>query len=123
MKKHAIFGKAKSKGACFFMRIDMKSKRVRVLAGSYVAAAFLVVGGFAVQGHVRALAYENALNNVYQRAFAELASSVSEVDSALQKLSYATSPTLVSALCTELFGQTMAAQIALGELPYGNVEL
>lgn len=105
------------------MKMDVKSRRTKALIASYVAAAFLITGGFAVQGYVRAAEYERALNNVYQRAFSELSSAVSEVDNALQKLSYASSPTMISVLCTELFAQTMAAQIALGELPYGNVEL
>lgn len=105
------------------MNIDMRNKKVRVLTASYVAAAFLVTGGFAVQGHAKALAYENTLNYVYQRAFAELSSSVSEIDNTLQKLSYASSPTIIATLCTELYGQSLAAQMALGELPNGNVEL
>ncbi|MEA4829827.1 MAG: germination protein YpeB, partial [Enterococcus thailandicus] len=123
MKKHAIFGKTKSKGACFFMRISMKTRRARIISASYVAAAFLVTGGFAVQGHVRAAAYQNTLHNVYQHAFTELATAVSEVNTSLQKLSYASSPTMVSSLCTELFGKATAAQMALGELPYSNMEL
>lgn len=105
------------------MKIDFHSKKAKILAVSYVSAAFLVVGGFAVQGHTRAAAYQNTLNNVYQHAFAELTTSVYEVDTALQKLSYATSPSLVASLCTEVFGKAMSAQMALGELPNGNVEL
>ena len=101
----------------------MRRKKLRVLIAGYTAAAFLVVGGFAIEGYAKAAAYQNALNNVYHHAFSELASAVSEVDNALQKLSYAVSPTMISTLCTELFGRTMAAQMALGELPYGNVEL
>ena len=105
------------------MKINFHGRRAKILVASYVSAAFLVVGGFAVQGHARAAAYQNTLNNVYQHAFAELATSVYEVDAALQKLSYATSPNLVSSLCTEVFGKAMAAQMALGELPGGNVKL
>lgn len=105
------------------MRINLKTRRARVLSASYVAAAFLVTGGFAIQGHAQAANYQNTLNNVYQHAFTELATAMSEVNTSLQKLSYASSPTLVSSLCTELFGKTTAAQMALGELPYSNVEL
>lgn len=105
------------------MRMNFHGTKAKVLTASYVAAAFLVVGGFAVLGHARAAAYRNTLSNVYQHAFSELTASVYEVDSALQKLSYATSPSLISSLCTEVFGKAMLAQMALGELPYGNVEL
>ncbi len=105
------------------MRMDLGKKRIRALGVSYTAAAFLVTGGFAVREYARAKDYENTLNNVYQHAFAELSSSVSELNNTLQKLSYATSPTMISSLCTELFGRAVAAQMSLGELPYGNVEL
>ena len=61
--------------------------------------------------------------NGYQHAFAELATAVSELDAALEKGVYATSPGLFSSLCTQAYGKAMSAQMALGELPYGNIEL
>ena len=105
------------------MRNHKRSRKAKILAASFLAGAFAVTGGFAVQGHSRAAAYQNHLNNNYQHAFAELTTAVSELDTALQKASYATSPSLLSSLCTELFGRAMSAQMAIGELPYGNVEL
>lgn len=105
------------------MKMSFQGKKATILVASYVTAAFLVVGGFAVQGHARASAYQNTLNNVYQHAFTELTTSIYEVDTGLKKLTYATSPTLISSLCTEVFGKAMSAQMALGELPNGNVEL
>ena len=105
------------------MKNKIHGKKWSILAAGYISAAFLVACGFAVQGHVRAAAYENTLNNVYQHAFSELTSAVYEVDTDLQKLSYATSPSLIASLCAEVFGKATAAQRALGELPYGNVEL
>lgn len=99
------------------------SRKAKLLAISFLAGAFAVTGGFAVQGHARAAAYENDLNNSYQHAFAELTTAVSELDAALQKAAWATSPSLLSSLCTELFGRAVSAQMAIGELPYGNVEL
>ncbi|MFQ9916206.1 MAG: hypothetical protein ACLRWQ_07275 [Flavonifractor plautii] len=38
-------------------------------------------------------------------------------------MTYATSPELFSALCAQAYSKALAAQSALGELPYGNVEL
>jgi germination protein YpeB len=46
-----------------------------------------------------------------------------ELDTALQKGMYATSPCMVSSLCTQIYGKAMTAQLALGQLPYSNVEL
>ena len=100
-----------------------RSRRARVLAISFAAAAFAVTGGAALKSHARAEAYRNIVNNTYQHAFAELTTAVAEMDAALQKSAYATSQPLLAQLCTELFGRAMSAQMAIGELPYGNVEL
>lgn len=105
------------------MEFHQISRKAKILVTAYTAGAFLVVVGFALRGHIRAAHYENTLNNVYQHAFAELTDAVYEMDATLQKLSYATSPRLVSTLCTEVFGRAMTAQMALGELPNGNIEL
>ena len=99
------------------------SRKARVLAVSFAAAAFAVTGGAALKSYARAEAYRNIVNNTYQHAFAELTTAVAEMDAALQKSAYATSESLLAQLCTELFGRAMSAQMAIGELPYGNVEL
>ena len=98
-------------------------RRGRIRAAGFLAAAFAVTAGFAVQGHAQAAAYRHLLNNGYQHAFAELTTAVSELDVALQKGQYATTPALFSALCTQAYGKAMSAQMAIGELPYGNLEL
>ena len=98
-------------------------RRARVLAVSFLAAAFAVTAGFAVQGHARAAACRLALDNSRRHAFAELTTAVSELDVDLYKSRYAASPALLSALCTQIYGKVMSAQMAIGELPYGNVEL
>lgn len=99
------------------------SQKAKILAVSFLAAAFAVTGGFALQARQAAAAYRNALDNGYQHAFAELTTAVSELDAALQKTVYATSPSLISSLCTQIFGRAMSAQMAIGELPYGNIAL
>ena len=82
-----------------------------------------VTAGFAVQGHARAAQYRRMLDNTYQHAFTELATAAGELDVALRKADHATSPELFSALCAQAYSKALAAQSALGELPYGNVEL
>ena len=94
-----------------------------MLAASFLAGAFAVTAGFAVQGHARAAQYRRMLDNTYQHAFTELATAAGELDVALRKVTYATSPELFSALCAQAYSKALAAQSALGELPYGNVEL
>lgn len=98
-------------------------RRSIVRSVSYLAAAFAVLAGLAVQGHARAATYRLYLSNSRRHAFAELSANLSQLDTDLQKGVYATSPAMLSALCTQIFGRAMSAQMALGELPYGNIEL
>ena len=101
----------------------MEKRRVRVLAASFTAAAFAVSVGFGVQGHIRAEDYRRQLDNGYRQAFTELTTAVGELDAALEKVTYATTPALFASLCAQAYAKALAAQTALGELPYGNVEL
>lgn len=101
----------------------MEKKQLKRLSIIFLAAAFAVTIGFAVQGHVQAARYRRLLDNSYRYAFAELTTAAGELDVSLQKAAYATSPALFSVLCAQTYAKAMAAQSALGELPYGNVEL
>ena len=101
----------------------MEKRRVRVLAASFTAAAFAVSVGFGVQGYVRAEDYRRQLDNGYRQAFTELTTAAGELDAALEKVTYATTPSLFASLCAQAYAKALAAQTALGELPYGNVEL
>ena len=101
----------------------MEKRRVRVLAASFTAAAFAVSVGFGVQGHIRAEDYRRQLDNGYRQAFTELTTAAGELDAALEKVTYATTPALFASLCAQAYAKALAAQTALGELPYGNVEL
>ena len=98
-------------------------RRWTVRAVSFLLAAFAVLGGLAIQGHQKAAAYQRYLANSRRHAFAELSANLNELDVALQKGIYATSPSMLGVLCTQIYGKAMSAQMALGELPYSNVEL
>ena len=101
----------------------MEKRNIRVLAASFTAAAFAVSVGFGVQGHIRAEDYRRQLDNGYRQAFTELTTAAGELDAALEKVTYATTPSLFASLCAQAYAKALAAQSALGELPYGNVEL
>lgn len=98
-------------------------RRKNVFAVSAAFAAFLVAIGFAVQSRCRAEQYERLLENSYTHAYRELTTAVSELDAALQKAPYAVSPIMLEALCTDIYGKALAAQMALGELPDSGVLL
>jgi germination protein YpeB len=100
----------------------MRRKKKIVLITSYILAAFAAMGGLALSNYAQAADYKLQLENTYRHAFAELVSSVSELDTALQKSLYATSPELLSAVCTEVYGKALSAQYALSELPFNAYE-
>ncbi|MEA4896343.1 MAG: germination protein YpeB [Oscillospiraceae bacterium] len=54
----------------------------------------------------------------YRHAFAEVVSSVSDMDTALQKSLLVTSPSMAGAVCTEVYGKALLAKMALGVMPY-----
>jgi spore germination protein len=102
----------------FFMK-----KKTAVLTVSYLTCAVLALGVFSWSGHREAEMYKNYMAATYQRAFGELCSGMNEVDAALQKSIYATSPSVAGALCTDLFGKAMTCQMSMGALPFSTQEL
>ena len=101
----------------------MPKKKIRVLTASFLAAAFVITAGFAVQGHVRATQYRRLLDNGYLHALAELTTASRELGGGLAKKSHATPPALFAPPSAQAYSKAQAAQAALGELPFGNVEL
>ncbi len=94
---------------------------VRII--SFLTAGVLALA-VTVLNQRSALAYQRQQNvNTYLRAFDQLTSSVDKLDAALEKCVYATSPATVSALSAQIYAEALAAQQALGELPYANLQL
>ena len=100
-----------------------RQKKAVVLTVSYLSAAVVALGVLAGVNYERAKVYERHVQANYQHAFGELVTAVSEMDTALQKSVYATSPSMISAVCTEVFGKAMTAQMSLGVLPFSTQEL
>lgn len=99
------------------------TKKSTVLLSTYLLAGILVLAGFALQSRNETMQLRREIDASYHRAFSTLVVNVTEMDSALQKGLYATSPSMVSSICTEVFGKSMAAQAALGELPFAQYHL
>ena len=101
----------------------MKPRRRRVLAFSYLTAAAVTLGILAGVNGQRAADWQRQAGNQYRHAFDELVTAVGELDAALEKSVYATTPGMVNAVCTEVFGKAMTAQMSLSALPFGPQEL
>ncbi len=98
-------------------------KRTTIRVITFLSAAVLVAGIFAVRNTRRADRLELYARANTQHAFDELVTSVSELSNALEKCQYLSDPALESALCAQIFGRAMTAQMAVGVLPYASQEL
>lgn len=98
-------------------------KRTTIRVISFLSAAVIVAGIFAIRGTRKANELELYARANTQHAFDELVTSVSELSNALEKSQYLSDPALESALCTQIFGRAMTAQMAMGVLPYASQEL
>ena len=98
-------------------------RRGRVRLVSYLCAAFVVLGGIALREHNRSVQLQRAVTNSYLHAFSEVTDSLDQMDTALQKGVYVTSAPMLCSLCDQVYAQATAAQLALGQLPFSNVEL
>jgi len=98
-------------------------RRKTIILTSYLTVAVIALG-VSIYKHSRDVAdYDLFINNAYQHSFSELVTAVNEIDTALSKSVYATSPSMLNSVCTQIFGKAMAAQMSLGELPFSNYEL
>jgi germination protein YpeB len=100
----------------------MRKKKKIILITSYILAGFTAMGGLALSYYAQAAELRLQMENTYRHAFSELVSGVGELDTALQKSQYATSPELLSAVCTEVYGKALSAEYALSELPFATYE-
>ena len=100
-----------------------RRRRGTLLALIYLSAAALAFAVLAGVQYERAQRWQRQAANQYQHAFDELVTAMGEMDAALEKSLYATSPGMVNAVCTEVFGKAMTAQMSLGALPFHGEEL
>lgn len=98
-------------------------KSAKIVIFLCLAVAFIAVSGFAVKERARAQQAERLLSNTYYHAFTELTTAAGELDSALQKVTYTTPGPLRDSLYQQIYAKALAAQYALGELPYSNMDL
>ena len=99
------------------------SKKAAILSATYMIAAMMTLGGFIVKEHARAESYSRSVLVNYRHAFSELGAGINSINTTLQKSLYAASPTMRSSICAEVYAKAMSAQMALGVLPYSNIEL
>ncbi len=98
-------------------------KRPAIRVITFLSAGLIVAGVLAFTGMRKAHSLELYARAGTQRAFDELVSSVSELSNDLEKSVYVSDPALESALCSQISGRAMTAQMAMEALPYSSHEL
>ena len=95
-------------------------KKTRVLVISYTAAlvAALAIGLIACR--TDADRRQTAMDANYRHAYGEVLNAVQELDAALQKSLYATTPAMACTVCTDIYSNAQTAEMALGVLPVNS---
>ncbi len=103
--------------------MNKMKRRTLVRVISYASAALLVAVGFAVSGYSLACDYREQLENGYRRALTDLSSSVSSMDTLLQKSKYASTPAMLGTIASGIWRDAGAAKANLGMLPVTEASL
>lgn len=98
-------------------------RRTKIRSVTYLTAAFLLLAGTVIQQNAQLVQYRRLASNHYTHAFSELSASMNQMATGLEKQTCVTTPAQIAALGAEIYGQSQAAQQAIGELPYADVEL
>lgn len=92
-------------------------KKTRVLVISYTAALIAALAVGLIACRTDADRRQTAMDANYRHAYGEVLNAVQELDAALQKSLYATTPAMACTVCTDIYSHAQTAQMALGVLP------
>lgn len=99
------------------------SKKSVIVISTYIIAAFALVGGFMLRQNISSRSYKRQTAVDYTRAFSALSDSTQNMSDSLKKVCVASSPSLISSTCAEVYAEAKSAEAALSVLPYANEEL
>lgn len=92
-------------------------KRCFVRTLSFLFAAVLVMGGFALTEYNRRIYLKGQIENSYKQSLSEFSSLISEINFGLKKQLYSSSPALCSTLSADVYKNSSAAKECLERLP------
>lgn len=101
----------------------MIKKQTFIKTVSFLSAAMLVLGGFALKEKNKGLKYRRLVENRYSMAFEQLSSSLNNISMAVEKTAYVSSAKKMSSLSAEIFSESELAKSALSQLPTGENDL
>ena len=95
-------------------------KKTFILVLSYLVAAVLALGGYALAQTTVGGAYGETSRDGYRHALDEAAAAVADLDGLLGKCAYATGSEMTETLCARVYGDCLAAQMTLSALPFSS---
>lgn len=98
-------------------------KKKRIFTTVFVVALILALGGATVMGYTSANQYKMNLDHNYTRAWNDLNVCVSNIETTLNKSSYANTATQQNGLAAKLMRETSMAKAAIAVLPVGDNSL
>ena len=98
-------------------------KRSIIIILSYFMAAIAIMSGFIVTQKGEISNNQSIIATTYQRNFADLADSLTNIDYALQKAMYANSPYQAVSLAASVWKESGSAKVSLEQLPVFDLHL
>ena len=111
--EHPVCGVQCSKG----------NRRTAVRAISYLAAAFGVAAGIAIQQHAVARDYRSQLENTYTRALGDLSSYLVNISNDLEKGRYVGTSEQFALMAARIWRESGGAKSALSTLPVSDLHM
>ena len=98
-------------------------KKAFVLLITYLLAAVIALGGWAIYNGPNGRAYKNTAAYGYEHAFSEVVLAVKNLDSALHRGSYTQGVEMSSEISADIYADCLAAEMTMAALPFSTQEL
>ena len=99
------------------------SRRGWVRVISYISALVIALAGLRLQQHMLKLQYRAQVEQTYERALADLADYLENINITLEKGLYVTTPTQTSLLSAQLWREAGGAKMSLSQLPVSGTDI
>ncbi len=98
-------------------------KRTAILMWSFIVGAFGILLGFLIKTNICLMSCKNTVKTTYRESCAQIAESLLNVDYALQKCAYATTPSQAVTFASEVWKEAGTAKACLENLPVYELNL
>lgn len=98
-------------------------KKTFVLIVTYLSAAAIAFGAYSAALSANGAAYRNTAVYGYEHAFGEVVTAADKLSNALHRGAYATGAEMSAAVCADVYGSCLAANMTMSALPFSTQEL